>query len=41
MVFNIKNNSENYKQEMSWSDPLVSEDQITSDEKMIQSSVKK
>ena len=31
MVFNIKNNSENFKQEMSWDDPLISDDQITSD----------
>ncbi len=33
MVFNIKNNSEKFKQEMSWDDPLISDDQITSEEK--------
>ena len=40
MVFNIKNNSENFKQEMSWDDPLISDDQITSEEKIVQTSVR-
>ena len=41
MVFNIKNNSEKFKQEMSWDDPLISDDQITSEEKIVQTSVKR
>ena len=41
MVFNIKNNSEKFKQEMSWDDPLISDDQITSEEKIVQTSVRK
>ena len=40
MVFNIKNNSDNFKQEMSWDDPLISDDQITSEEKIVQTSVR-